>query len=204
MGPVGPMFFLCRFLSHGQSVFGKTKVFFGTDTILEYPANSAILGIPSGIICMWSGAQNAIPDGWTLCNGSNGTPDLRDKFIVGSGSTYAVGTTGGEASHTLTVNEMPSHNHSGSATISGLTAASAGSHTHTISGSPSASMSGTTNRVMWSQVNDMGHHYPYTESAGAHTHSISGTGTATLTANGGGAAHNNLPPYYALCFIMKL
>ena len=76
--------------------------------------------IPSGIISMWSGAANAIPSGWTLCNGENGTPDMRDKFIVGAGGSYAVGETGGAASSsingvtgatTLTVDQMPSHNH---------------------------------------------------------------------------------------------
>lgn len=45
---------------------------------------------PSGVICMWSGATTAIPTGWALCNGSNGTPDLRDKFVVGAGSTYTL------------------------------------------------------------------------------------------------------------------
>jgi hypothetical protein len=55
--------------------------------------------IPSGVICMWYGTIVSIPIGWLLCNGSNGTIDLRDKFIVGAGSTYAVGATGGAATH---------------------------------------------------------------------------------------------------------
>ena len=44
---------------------------------------------------MWSGSIGAIPVGYYLCNGSNGTPDLRDRFVVGAGNTYAVGNTGG-------------------------------------------------------------------------------------------------------------
>lgn len=72
-------------------------------------------GVPSGVIVMWSGAS--IPAGWALCDGGvhNGvqTPDLRDMFIVGAGSSYSIGATGGEASHTLTVAEMPSHSHPG-------------------------------------------------------------------------------------------
>lgn len=66
---------------------------------------------PVGMITLWSGAINNIPTGWALCNGQNGTPDLTDKFIVGAGSGYSVGATGGEASHTLTTDELPAHNH---------------------------------------------------------------------------------------------
>jgi len=68
-------------------------------------------GIPSGVIVMWWGLIGSIPEGWALCDGTNGTPDLRDRFIVGAGSSYIVGATGGEAFHTLTINEMPSHTH---------------------------------------------------------------------------------------------
>lgn len=55
--------------------------------------------VPSGLITMWSGSIGSIPAGWALCNGASGTPDLRDRFVVGAGSTYAVGDTGGAASH---------------------------------------------------------------------------------------------------------
>ena len=50
---------------------------------------------PSGGIIMWSGSQASIPSGWVLCNGSNGTPDLRDRFVIGAGNNYSVGATGG-------------------------------------------------------------------------------------------------------------
>ena len=73
--------------------------------------------VPSGMIMIWSGSVGSIPSGWVLCNGSNSTPDLRDKFIVGAGSTYAVGGTGGSANavvvshtHTATVTD-PGHAH---------------------------------------------------------------------------------------------
>lgn len=58
------------------------------------------MSLPAGIITLWYGALGAIPAGWLLCNGANGTPDLRDRFVVGAGSTYAVDATGGAANHT--------------------------------------------------------------------------------------------------------
>ena len=70
------------------------------------------LGIPSGVIVMWSGSIANIPAGWALCDGTNGTPNLRDRFIVGAGNTYNPGDTGGEAFHRLTIAEMPRHEHS--------------------------------------------------------------------------------------------
>lgn len=79
-------------------------------------------GAPSGLIVIWSGSIASIPSGWYLCNGSNGTPDLRDKWVLGAGSTYSVGASGGSATnvstdtinvanHQLTTAEMPSHRH---------------------------------------------------------------------------------------------
>lgn len=205
--------------------------------------------VPSGIICMWSGESTAIPSGWHLCDGSNGTPDLRDRFIVGAGSTYKVKDTGGEASHKLTTNEMPSHNHgftgtshSHTGSLNSATAASAGSHTHTMSENLTAASAGShthaisTTIVSGSRivahgngatVNNAINTDDETESGGAHTHNISGTITAasagahthnvsgkvtvnsataggTVGNTGGGQAHENRPPYFALCFIMKL
>lgn len=72
---------------------------------------SASDGIPDGGIIMWSGSVASIPTGWALCNGSNGTPDLRNRFIVGAGSTYSPGNTGGANTVTLTVAQIPAHTH---------------------------------------------------------------------------------------------
>lgn len=198
--------------------------------------------IPSGIICMRSGESTAIPSGWHLCDGDAGTPDLRDRFIVGAGSTYEVGNTGGEATHTLAVNEIPSHNHTFTGTshshtgsLSSATAASAGSHTHTTSTSGSSnayinSRYGSTDthtssednaddlnletgvRRSCSRLKVYGSLGDVTiNSGGAHTHSVTGsvrvnsaTAGGTVGNTGGGQAHENRPPYFALCFIMKL
>jgi phage tail collar domain family len=144
---------------------------------------------------MWSGSTSNIPSGWTLCNGSNGTPDLRNRFIVGAGSTYSVGSTGGSDTVTLTTAQMPSHNHSYS-----LSTSYTGSHSHTVSNvaapsripynSSSSSMDGGATRG--GSVT--------TDSAGKHSHTISGS----ISATGSGQSHENRPPYYALCFIMKV
>ena len=57
-------------------------------------------GVPNGAIIMWSGTVATIPDGFSLCDGSNGTPDLRNRFVIGAGGTYAVGATGGSSATT--------------------------------------------------------------------------------------------------------
>lgn len=127
----------------------------------------------SGMILIWSGAANAIPSGWVLCNGSNSTPDLRGKFVVGyhdSNGDYDVGDTGGAETVTLTESHMPAHTHT--ATTKGTS----GSHSWTQFGA---------GRNDWN--------YP-----GENTR-----GSATTHSTGGGTAHENRPPYYALCYIMK-
>lgn len=70
-----------------------------------------VTAVPSGVITMWSGSPSNVPSGWTLCDGSDGTPDLRNRFIVGAGGSYNAGDTGGSASVTLSVSEMPAHSH---------------------------------------------------------------------------------------------
>src|SRR5437899_1569932 len=67
------------------------------------------VGIISGMICMFSGA---IPSGWVLCDGLNGTPDLRDRFVVAAGAGHPVNTVGGEKTHVMTSAEMANHQHS--------------------------------------------------------------------------------------------
>lgn len=119
-------------------------------------------GVPAGVIVMWSGSIDNIPSGWALCDGTSGTPDLRNRFIMGAGSSYSVGNAGGEASHTLTINEMPAHSHSYNRAVSG-------------SGWGGDDGSQSTGNI------------------------VENTGVS-----GSGAAHNNLPPYYALAYIMKL
>lgn len=87
--------------------------------------------LPSGTILIWSGIAANIPMGWQLCDGTNGTPDLRSRFVMGGGGSVIVGTTGGSANYTLTLSEsnLPAHTHS----MAGITTSAAGSHTHSAS-----------------------------------------------------------------------
>lgn len=173
--------------------------------------------VPSGVILMWSGSIATIPSGWLLCDGSNGTPNLRDRFVVGAGSTYAVGAVGGSDSVTLIQANLPSHNHSftgftnGSSndhTHSGVTAGMSANavHSHTYatggiagSGAPSLGSNGV-QFVSTSAVN-LDHNHSFTTGGISqdHTHYFAGTTAAV----GGNTAHENRPPYFSLAYIMK-
>src|SRR5690625_178239 len=165
-----------------------------------------------GVIVMWSGSSDNIPEGWALCDGTNGTPDLRDRFIVGAGGEYAVGATGGAKEVTLTTAQMPKHSHTGSTSTAGAhthtgTTNTAGAHTHGYTrNSGTVRVSQITLAVnAW-----LGTRTENTSSAGAHSHTLNinsaGAHTHTVTTNetGGGQPHENRPPYYALCFIMRV
>ncbi len=130
--------------------------------------------IPVGGIVFWSGVVDSIPNGWALCNGQtvNGvrTPNLSDRFIVGVGSGYSLGATGGEASHVLTVAEMPRHNHA-------------------------YKFTGADVDQSWDSDN-----YFYCQ----HNQYPNNANTKYTEYIGGNAAHENRPPYYALCYIMRV
>ena len=143
----------------------------------EFVTTAVTAAMPSGGIILWSGSAATIPTGWLLCNGSSSTPDLRDRFVVGAGSTYAVNATGGSAnavvvSHTHTLTD-PGHN-------------------HTISVNNQSNVNDSTSG---------GDNRPSTGSSTLTTNSNT-TGITMATAGVSGT-NANLPPYYALCYIMK-
>ena len=173
---------------------------------------------PTGGIIMWAGST--VPEGWALCDGENGTPDLRGRFIVGKHTDtdneyVGIGTTGGVKKVTLTEKQLPKHKHTGSASNSG-------SHNHT----GNTNDSGVHNHGIDTRQDDWnvsgghgpswgadnGHYTAYhsTHHNGGHKHSFT-------TANNGGHTHTittsevgnneeieNRPPFYVLAFIMKL
>jgi hypothetical protein len=195
----------------GNQVIGGAQTVTGVSTFIASPlvptaaatddstkaASTAFVRdiVPTGVIVMWSGSIVSIPTGWLICDGTNSTPDLRNRFIVGAGSTYAVAATGGSAD-AITV----SHTHTG-------TTASNGAHTHLINPSvlfnqdndPSSpidtitgsSSNGTNGPSAYLQTLN------YLTTNGAHTH------TFTTDSTGSSGTNANLPPYYALAYIMK-
>lgn len=135
---------------------------------------------PVGGIIMWSGSVASIPSGWVLCNGSNGTPDLRNRFVVGAGSTYAVDATGGSADSIVV-----SHTHTATVTDPG--------HLHTITPAYQNVAPGAAYGSGVTGANE-----------GTETDSAV-TGISVTNASTGSSGTNaNLPPYYALCFIQKV
>jgi len=134
--------------------------------------------IPVGGIIMWSGSASNIPDGWKLCNGSYNTPDLRNRFIVGAGDEYGVGHTGGQKQVTLTTNEMPRHYHE----------YVGDDQLRNIESGCSTLMRYTSTRY----------------DADSKTGGSWGSGVYATSSVGNGQAHENRPPYYALCFIMRV
>lgn len=138
----------------------------GSTTTLHTHAGG---GIPAGVIGMWSGLRANIPSGWALCDGSNGTPDLRGKFIQEVEGAEEAGETGGTLAKS----------HSGT---------TVGDHTNiNVPGTATAAL-----KVGTSASN---------AAAQTHTHTIASiTHSVTQPSN-----HTDIrPPYYKLCFIMKL
>lgn len=172
----------------GAAAAGVTSTEFnrlnGVTSSIQTQINN-ISSVPSGVIMMWSGSNNSIPSGFVLCNGSNGTPDLRNRFIVGSGSSYSTGNTGGANSVTLSISQMPSHNHSASSSVSDP------GHSHSFKGATGSSGSGTSSRDS----------VPETQQTGSSTTGISVS--TSIGSKGGNSSHENRPPYYALAYIMK-
>lgn len=133
--------------------------------------------VPTGAILLWSGSTGSVPSGWYLCDGTNGTPDLRNSFIVGAGSTYAVGSTGGTAdaivvSHTHTITD-PGH-----------------LHLYTVGLGGSGGSLPANSVVNYTAINDT-------------NTSTATTGITATNSSGVSGTNANLPPYYALAYIMK-
>ena len=133
---------------------------------LAFSTVSVPTAFVAGMIILWSGAANAIPTGFVLCDGNNSTPNLSGKFVVGyhaSNGDYDVNDTGGAETVTLTEAQMPAHNHHGY-----ITNDSTGTYNSFRGAGPGA-----------------------------------GIGWISTSTRGSGNAHENRPPYFALCYIMK-
>ena len=158
--------------------------------------------VPTGGIIMWSGSVASIPSGWVLCNGSNSTPDLRNRFVVGAGSSYGVNATGGSTTDSITTNSAGGHNHGGNTGSTAVTIPRDGwgnSGSHFSSGFASTSgrlIAGTGQTETGETLESMKH--VSGDRSFSHTHSISTQGNHNHT-----ATVDTVPPYYALAYIMK-
>lgn len=193
-------------------------------------------GVPTGAIILWSGATSAIPANFGLCNGStyarsDGSgnivaPDLRDRFVVGAGGTYAASATGGSASasvtsgaggghfHTATTDNQGSHTHGGSTASTTLTVDQIPSHNHSVSTVSSLSMRGDSGGLdSFNGNHGAGGTYGinYTGGSQGHAHGIGADGShnhnvtvASVADHTHGVTVATLPPYLALAYIMKL
>ena len=160
--------------------------------------------IPYGCILMWSGSVGTIPTGWSLCDGTNGTPNLRNRFIIGAGDTYSTNDIGGNKDaivvshgHAITISD-PGHGH----TVSDP------GHAHLMVEVP------TTTRVQ-DGVIDGSYHAGHADRTYTNRNTNTATtgitlgsaftGISATTATAGVSGTDaNLPPYYALCYIMKV
>lgn len=163
-------------------------------------------GVPSGTIVMWHGSVASIPTGWRLCNGQNGTPNLVDRFVVGAAGRWAPGNSGGSANAVVVI-----HNHATEVSFSGQHSHGggthgAGAHAHNMwtgqfGGSIHSMASDENSRGNQSTVYE-------TSAVGDHAHGISLDGNHSHAVNihnaGESGTDKNLPPFYALCFIMKV
>ena len=163
----------------GNTTFNNNVTVLGGITVKDTGSFKGYGTIPVGGIIMWSGTT--VPDGWALCNGqkSNGvqTPNLCNRFIVGSGIEYNVGATGGAKEVTLTESQMPRHRHFY-----------------------------TGDDQLWS-VPDSRYDIGLEAEVGGYDASSQTSGGARIyktSRTGGGQPHENRPPYYALAFIMRV
>lgn len=184
-----------------QATFPNIK---GAVTVSQERLNNST---PVGLIAMWSGTT--LPAGWTLCNGvavarSDGTgnitpPDLRDRFLVGSGGNYPLGNIGGVASYQLTTAQLPSHTHG----------VNENPHGHGVNENPhSHGMNGFYENIPGNQVGGGG--TPINSVGNSTSPATTGISIAagvtgiSIQATGGNAPIENRPPFYALAFIMKV
>lgn len=159
------------------------------------PAGADGAGLPAGVIVMWAGLLSAIPSGWRLCDGQNGSPDLRDRFIKGAVAGANPGTTGGTASHTHAAHTgVMNHTHAVDVTDGG--------HSHLTQRYPTATGGSSGFTIDTSMSGTLADNTLPTKSA------TTGITASTQNPSGGVASisHdtvNHEPAFYALAFIQK-
>jgi hypothetical protein len=163
-------------------------------------------GIPIGCIVMWSGDIGDIPAGWLLCTGAGGTPDLRDRFVVGAGLNYSVNNTGGSKEHVHNVDIQDSGGHDHGYTVDGhvLTTDQMPQHRHGFAVIESTGTAGGSGTVGSTFLRYNNYNTDYTGNNQPHNHGLTNTGNGEHDHNVDTDIVNHLPPYYALAYIMHV
>ena len=186
-----------------QGVFKKAA--YSSDYTLEDEDNSSKFAstewtnkiinniLPIGSIIMFNGAASNIPEGWHICDGTEGTPNLIGSFIKAAATS---GETGGETQIQLTMDNIPNHTHS--VLTSTLTTSSSGAHTHTYT----APVKGSSNNASDKDIMETSSTQD-TSSAGEHTHTVN-VSQIQLSSVGSGTPLDWEPKYYSLIYIMKI
>lgn len=151
--------------------------------------------IPAGVISLWYGSIGLIPSGWVLCDGENSTPDLTDRFIIGAGTSYTVNQTGGSATSIL-----PTHSHTASVTLNDVDPG----HGHTFYGGAAGASADPYFQATGVGVLGADATVVSTSSVGINTTGITFDPVVTVEDAGESPLGGNLPPFYALAYIMKV
>lgn len=157
------------------------------------PSTVGAITFPAGLIVLWSGLLTNIPSGWALCDGMNGTPDLRDRFVRGAAAGADPGAMGGAGTHAHGAHAdhiiTQAAGHAGHV--------SAGGHTHdnhTAAAIVALGISGGPFNAPITHSNDGGHTH---DAHSAHT-------GAAVNAHSAHDSASHLPTFFALAYIMKI
>lgn len=167
--------------------------------LMRYSVSTEASSVPQGSIIPWYGDKANIPDGFALCDGTNGTPDLRNRFLVGAGDAYKLAAVGGESTHVLSINEMPWHNHNASSAVGYFR-----SRSNTFYGKGPSSTLGWNAVSGCFSVVEKGLRSEGNANANSTEYIVKFDGSKIVQGQGGDQPHENRPPYYALYYIMKL
>ncbi len=186
------------FSGSGSSLTSLNASNLGTGTVPDTRLSDSSLFV-TGMIMLWYGSVASIPSGWVLCDGNNSTPDLRNRFVIGAGTggNYSPGNTGGSADAVLVSHTHNLQNHVHGVNLS--TNTDTHSHSYTLINFDQGSAGGSSSYGQNTSTVSTG--------GDSHSHTVSGnTGTPSTNTTdtlGESATNKNLPPYYALCYIMK-
>lgn len=194
----------------GEYALSKFTVLKNMQTLMSELDEAKKHLMPKGAITMWSGTVDTIPTGWALCDGQNGTPNLQGRFVIGYGIytaespsvTYPTGSTGGKRTVKLEVQHMPAHNHNITRSTTDVDVYTEYEGVRPKFGGNDGGNATIPDSSCFEIADGNGANgndltaaqlFPTT-----HRHKL------TLYSSGGGQAHDNMPPYYALAYIMKV